>query len=401
MLALRMPRKPLYGGIFLLFIAVNIASAVYGMLFSPRYNLIKFADVFLRVTDSYLIFHVAYGAGLKFNFSNHNRFLVAIVIGSSVALIINMFAIIFGYGGETLVERGAGAFTRARGLYYDPGVLAIFATFNLIFLAYVYKLIRNTKIVWKGLALVMIGIDLYMIYISVSRAAIVLMVAFSLIYMTLAQRGVRRLTTMVVLAAIAFASLTLLDIGIEKFSARFQSEIQVLTDEGDSAGSSASDRVSFGKYEALGSNRVRLWAIALNRYLEGDIFELLLGSFYKQSPSHSDYFDVLTRNGAIGLLLYIGLLATVWRRTLSLSVAKVPEPERLLHVLAFTLISLYILYAFPFRPLSYTTIAWYMWAIIGFSLARYTQMTMAAKQARQAKAKQASATYMYGRKSLS
>lgn len=385
LLALRLPRKPVYGGIFLIFIAINIVSASYGVLFSPRYDLIKFADVFLRVVDSYLVFHVAYGAGMKHDYSDHNRFLNAIVIGSSIALVINLFAIIFGFGGETVVERGAEDFTRAQGLYYDPGVLALFASFNLIFLAYVYKRIPRAKVIWKMLSLVMIVIDLYMIYISVSRAAIVLLVAFSLIYLTLAQRGVRRLATMAMFGAAAFVLLALLDVGLERFSARFQSEIQVLTEENDQDGSvssSSSDRVSFGRYEALGSNRVRLWAIAFDRYLEGDTFELLLGSFYKSSPSHSDYFDVLTRNGAVGLLFYVGLLVTIWRRMLLLSVAKVPETERLVHVLGFTLITLYILYAFPFRPLSYTTTAWYMWAILGFSLARYTRMVTAARQAR-------------------
>lgn len=385
LLALRLPRKPIYGGVFLLFIAVNIASASYGLLFSPRYDLIKFADIFLRVVDSYLIFHVAYGAGMKFNYLDHNRFLGAIAIGSSVALIINLFAIIFGFGGEMVVERGAEGFTRAQGLYHDPGVLALFATFNLIFLAFLYKLIRRAKIFWKLFSFIMIGIDLYMIYISVSRAAIVLLVAFAFIYLTLAQRGVRRLATMAVFAVAAFVVLALLDVGFERFTARFQSEIQVLAEDDNTQGASVSldsEHVSFGKYEALGSNRVMLWALAFNQYLEGDTFELLLGSFYKSSASHSDYFDVLTRNGAVGLLLYLGLLVMIWRRTLLLSVAKVPEPERLVHVLGFTLITLYILYAFPFRPLSYTTTAWYMWAILGFSMARYTHMQAAARMAR-------------------
>jgi hypothetical protein len=61
--------------------------------------------------------------------------------------------------------------------------------------------------------------------------------------------------------------------------------------------------------------------------------------------------------------------------------------------MAFTLLICYLFYSLPFRPLGYTTTAWYMWTVIGLAMARsrLAPMEAAAAAARRRKAALAAA----------
>lgn len=364
--------SPRYGGLFMLFIALHIISIMVGLFLTEKPNLIRVVDLLLRVFDSYLIFRVAYNAGLRERYEIHYKFLWAIATGTSIALIINTIAIMLGFGGESAVVRIDDEFVRKQGLYYDPGVLGLVATFNIIFVSFLYKQVPRGKLLPRMLLIFMVLVSMYMVYISVSRAAAVLLVVFAMIYVILVQKGFQRVMTLTFIALTLVVSTVIFSEQIERYRARFNSEIQVLEGADTAAQQSlGEDRVSFGRYEALGSNRVRLWALALDRALQRSPVELVIGSFFARSPSHSDYFDVLTRNGFVGLSVYVLMLLLIWKRTLSLALRRDnTHNDKIIHSLAFTLITLYIIYAFPFRPLGYTTTSWYMWAIIGFSFAR-------------------------------
>jgi len=362
---------PRYGLVFMVFIILHVISISVGLFYTTTPNLIKVIDLLLRVLDSYLIFRVAYNAGIKGRYETHYKFLWAVVIGTSIALVINTLAIIFGFGGGRVVERGVQSFFREQGLYYDPGVLALVATFNIIFIAFLYKQLPKGKPLSRLFLTVMVFVSLYMVYISVSRAAVLLLAVFALIYVGLVQKGFQKLTAIVFIAVAIVVSSAMFGFQVEQFRARFTSEIQVLEGADSPGPAAADDRVSFGRFEGLGSNRVRLWAVALDRVLQRSTVEITIGSFFESSPSHSDYFDVLTRNGFVGLFVYVLMLLLFWKHTLSMALRRgISNDDKVIHALAFTLIALYIIYAFPFRPLSYTTTAWYMWAMIGFSFAR-------------------------------
>jgi O-antigen ligase len=219
------------------------------------------------------------------------------------------------------------------------------------------------------------------VYISVSRAAVMLLAVFALIYVGLVQKGSQKVTTTVFIVVAIFVTSAMFASQFEQFNARFSSEIQVLESADSPEPAVTDDRVSFGRYEGLGSNRVRLWAVALDRVLQRSTAEIVFGSFFESSPSHSDYFDVLTRNGFVGLFVYVLMLLLFWKSTLFLVIRRgISNDEKVIHALAFTLITLYIIYAFPFRPLSYTTTAWFMWAMIGFSFARAKLSALEASQ---------------------
>jgi hypothetical protein len=362
---------PRYGSLFLLFFVLNIISIGAGLFNATNPNLIRAVDLLLRIFDSYLIFRVAYNAGIKERYATHYKYILAVAAGTSIVLTINTIAIAFGWGGETAVVRLDEEFTRKRGLYYDPGILGLVATFNIIFVSFLYKQIPKGKPLWRLLVIVMVLVGMYMVYISVSRAAVVLLVVFALIYVGLVQKGFQKIMTLAFIALALVISSVLFTEEIDRYRARFDSEIQVLESSDTAVQQDAGDdRVSFGRYETLGSNRVRLWAMALNMAIDRSAAEIVIGNFFARSPSHSDYFDILIRNGFVGLFVYVLLLFLIWKRTLTLALKRGNTiDEKVIHSLAFTLITLYILYAFPFRPLAYTTTSWYMWAMIGFSFA--------------------------------
>jgi hypothetical protein len=69
-------------------------------------------------------------------------------------------------------------------------------------------------------------------------------------------------------------------------------------------------------------------------------------------------------------------------------------------VLSFMLISLYILYSIPFRPLGYTTLAWFMWAVLGYAFGR-RYWAAREEQSRKVQTEAESHKKLLGRRNLS
>ena len=151
---------------------------------------------------------------------------------------------------------------------------------------------------------------------------------------------------------------------------RFETDV-VAFEEGstEDVGVTQSGKLSLGKYEALGSNRGMLWAEAITEIVRRPLLEIMVGNYSFSVGAHSDYIDVLARNSVIGLIMFIALLIGLAFKTYGYARTASPGHNRVLHFLAFTLVLCFILYAAPFRLLSYTTTAWYMWTMLAFSLA--------------------------------
>jgi hypothetical protein len=165
------------------------------------------------------------------------------------------------------------------------------------------------------------------------------------------------------------------------FLGRFGTDVEALSDrESGEVGIGAGGEVSLGKYERLGNRRVGMWADALSDILQRDVLGILLGEFAR-SVAHSDFIDVLARNGVVGFLLYIMLMTALPLRAWSQLRRAQSDSSRTLHFMAFALLVAYLLYSFPFRPLNYTTTSWYMWVIVGLSMARITVVRRQAARA--------------------
>ncbi|WP_141698913.1 hypothetical protein [Candidatus Marithrix sp. Canyon 246] len=360
-----------YAIIFAIFIIVNIISVIIGLFFY-KFTIMGIMDIMIRILDSYIIYNVAFLAGTLDRNINYNKLIKAIMIGSSIAVIINLIAIKLGYGG---IKDGAASINsdlRESGLYFDAGGMSNVALFNIIFtVLFLHLLEKKTKIIkklfWYIFCLTIIVICVYVIFLGLSRSVMLQLVLFTFCYILLVQKAAGKIVLSSLIVIVVMGGL-IQGSTYDRLLARFQGDMQVF-EESEEDVVEETEGVSLGKYEQLGNNRGKNWALALNSLIDRTVIEMILGNF-RGTAAHSDYLDVLSRNGIIGLILYLSLLFGLFSKTLALTlIGRTGEQHDMIHIWAWMLITLYIVYALPFRPLMYTTTAWYMWAMLGFSMA--------------------------------
>jgi len=244
--------------------------------------------------------------------------------------------------------------------------------YNIIFTSHLLHLLKTSTIGWYIYSAFTVLMALYLVYLGVSRSVFLLLAVYGLIYVGIFKKGAGKAVPIIFFgAALLVGSVAGLNYDI--FAQRFSSEIKVL-DTSTRIETKKDKDVDLGRFERFGSNRGQMVAYALDGIIKRPLYQLLIGDFNSTS-SHSDYIDMLARNGFIGLIVYVSFLLLIWKKTLGLVIGRNREELWPLRVMAFTLITLYILYSFPFRPLSYTTMSWYMWAVIGYTFGRLDLMT--------------------------
>lgn len=353
------------------FIGLHIVAMAIGFGTNSRLTLAQVIDFMPRILDWYLIYVTAFLAAIRHRYRDVAPFFKAIVLGSSIAIVANIIAVLADIDLGVLHRGGmlaSGEFRRS-GLYSDAGVLAAVAFFHLVFTVFLLHL-RSLRGRWliTGLIIVLIMGDLYLIAMSKSRAVMVELALFGAVYIAVFQKGLGKILAPIAAAAVIGAALLVFDINMEDLFVRFDSDVAAL-ESGADFEIGAGGEVSLGGLEGIGSNRGVLWALALTRILKRSALELLFGNF-STSGSHSDYLDVVARTGVIGLLVYLAFLIGLTIRSWRLSQTTQRPQDRALYFMGFTLLLCYLFYSIPFRPLGYTTLNWYMWAVIGLGMAR-------------------------------
>jgi hypothetical protein len=359
--------------VFEAFLVINLVSILLGLVLSDNPSLNAVLVLVLKILNSYVIFFAAYTAATTYQYEDVTPFVRAIVIGSSVAVISNLVAIGTGFGGS---KAGPAEYSHLRetGLYYDAGVLANHAFFDLVFAIFWLHLQRRKTVLWLLFIGFLVVTDLYLIAASKSRSVMIELAVFSVIYVWLFHKRFGKILAPLCGAAVVAIAVLIFDIDTEELFVRFEGDVAALQSDEGAGTVSTTGEVSLGQFEGLGSNRGALWAGALTEIAHRPAHEILFGDFFSTSIAHSDYIDVLGRNGVIGLVLYLVLLAGLLRNVFLATRRKLPDRERIVHIAAFILLVCYVLYSLPFRPLSYTTSAWYMWLMLAFSLAGTTNM---------------------------
>lgn len=353
------------------FIGLHLISILIGIDANPRLTFIQVIDYMLRVLDSVLIYVAAYLAAIRYRYRDATPFIKAIVIGSSIAVVLNVIAIQLGISPGVWEEKAgsaAAAEFRVAGLYYDPGVLANVAFFNATFVIFLLHLTPKRSTLLVVAAVLLAIADLYLIGLSRSRAGMLQLAIFGLIYLWVFQKGWRRIFAPIAAAVVLGGAVSVLGIDLEDLFVRFESDVTAIEGDVDVSLSSGGE-VSLGALEGIGSNRGALWADALTKIVNKPLAQILFGDF-SISVSHSDYIDILSRTGLVSLILYLAVILGLTAKALRLSWSARNPHDRTLYFMAFTLLLCYLFYSFPFRPLNYTTTSWYMWAVIGLAMAR-------------------------------
>lgn len=324
-------------------------------------------DRLCRVVASVGVLHIGYLIGLRRNDGDAVQLLKAIFFGNSAALALNGAAILL----DIELGKDLRSDMRFGGVYYDPGVLAINAVQNVVFALYLAPGFRGwlQTVVRFGIPCMAIGL----VGASGSRSAVVLLLAALLVYVAMYQRGGRKVSSFIAVAAVLGLLLTALDsqtnIVIERFTTELETVGDLSTKGIGEVGFDAQGDFSLGNVERFGNNRGKNWAISLGEFLRRPIEMQILGDFESDS-CHCDYIDILARNGVLGLGIYVCLLWHVLGATFRSFRTARSSVHRMVSTVAFSLVLMYALYSVPFRPSVYTTNAWYMWLLVGWTIAR-------------------------------
>ena len=364
---------PPFARIFEAFIALNLACVVIGLATDPHARPAAAFDTLIRILGCYLVFFCTYAAARRFQYTTSGPFIRSMVIGTALAVIINLLAIKLGYGGAKFGSSLSGPYREA-GLYFDPGSLGAFALYNLIFTVFYLHFTKRRKALWLLVIVAFALIDLYLMALSGSRAPMVQLAIAALVYAWYL-RGWGRIAAPVVAVLLLMSTGALLVDQPGNVFERFQGDIAALESDAPGVSESTSGDVSLGRFEALGNNRGMLWANALTAIFRQSMPEIIFGSYFSRIRAHSDYIDILARNGVVGLGLYVLLIYGLCVKTLALARVSTEGDRRTTQALAGLLLACYAFYCFPFRPLLYTTTNWYMWAIVGLALAGVSRKT--------------------------
>ena len=365
---------PPYARVFEAFIALNLAGIVIGLATNPQARGFAAFETMIRILGCYLTFFCAYAAARRYEYTDARPFLKAMVIGTAIAVILNLAAIKLGFGGQKVGSEYTRGPYREVGLYFDAGSLGAFAFYNLAITVFFFHAARSGKSFWLVATVALVLIDLYLMALSGSRAPMV-QTGIAAMFYAWYLRGWGRIAAPIVAVLILLVTATVLVDQPGNVFERFQGDVAAIESDGSGIGETMSGKVSLGKYEALGNNRGMLWANALTAIFHQSGPAIIFGSYFSRIGAHSDYIDILARNGIVGLGLYVFLIYGLCLKTLALGRRANREDYRLLQTLACLLLASYAFYCFPFRPLVYTTVNWYMWTIVALALATIPRVT--------------------------
>ena len=370
-------------GLLIVFLGMNCLGFALGALSGEPVTLPGSVDFFFRLGASFALYISAYQLALKNPDFTFERVLRFSFVGLSVAVVLNVVGIWAGFGGAKegaaalLTHTGDGVYREA-GLYYDPGVLAVVCLNALILGMALLASGRIRGAPSRVLVVVILVFALSLIFKAVSRAAILLATIDVFVFTVVYARGRVRLLAFGSIVVLLPAALILAGINDVVLSNRFESELstieRLLGGSGDS-GSGVSrtyvdgDEGSLDSLEGLGNNRGMLWRQALADFGARDALTMLFGNGLSLG-GHSDYIDVLGRTGVFGLIVYLLILSNLLWRTMRRFFRYRGSADNICWFVAMLFVINYALYAFPFRPLLYTTPVWYMWIFAGIAFGR-------------------------------
>lgn len=370
-----------YAKVFFAFIVFNVISFSIGQTAVSPPGLVSFIEFMIKVGISFICYVAVFRAGVRWRYENVLPFLKYAFAGLTVPIIVNIVAIKIGYGGPKLGDQTITGSLRETGLYYDSGVLAIVALQGVVFgLALMFsKAVRG--IFLRVLVVGIIVAAVYLIYLSLSRSVIILLGVSLCLFLLFNRGGLSRTVLSVGMLAALLAVIALNAVDLSRIEARFETEIGVvsaLRSERDDQGFSG--RVTFeggvddkiAILDQLGNNRGRIWRLQIEAIMERPLVYIMFGNF--RGGAHSDYVDVLARNGVIGLVLYATLLLLILRLTIRCVIKGKDYQDDIVFLVALVLLVNYILYSVPFRPLSYSTPVWYMWIMLALTFSRQYQV---------------------------
>lgn len=281
------------------------------------------------------------------------KLFLKILIWATLFPLITAYLQIFGIiEGRTL--RTTGQLIRISGLYHDSTNLR-FYSFQAIACIIIYLSIykKSLSIPFRLILLTIIGLFIFIIYLGYSKAAIAIILSWSLAYLLISRNIVLGGFS---LFAIIFLYMTVPRISYE-IDKLFYKEIMFY--EG-----TLSEEL---EYTLLGGRFVR-WEVIISRFENSDILHKILGFNYTIGiVSHNDFLRVLASYGLFGFVIYSIFLLSIIFQTIR---------QYFVHRDGLAFGSILFLIAFMIdstglTPSIYTGYSWVVFGIISLSINRH------------------------------
>lgn len=232
---------------------------------------------------------------------------------------------------------------RYNGLYNDPGTPSYLSVICLLFMSlYLSVMKQKQNLINRILFYFTWGLSLFILYITLTKSAIVMLVVFSLMWF-----GIHKRKFFLIIPALFVAGYFSF-INISGFETRFETEINFL-ESGDSESA-----------KSVGTGRVNRWETLLDQYFNDfDLPTQLLGTS-KNFAAHNQYIAYLMQVGFIGLFVFVLILVRFIKRLIEIG-SKKNSPELFA---ALTLLVIYSVYGFTGHPFDYTTLLWYLMILL-------------------------------------
>lgn len=288
-----------------------------------------------------------------FNNEKDKKLFLQILIWASLFPLITAYLQIFGIiEGRTL--RTTGELMRLSGLYHDSTNLRFYSfqsIASIIIYLSLYK--KSVKQPIRLILVILIFLFLFIIYLGYSKAAIAILLTWSLAYLIISRN--------VVLGGTALTGIIMLYLTVPKISYEIDKLFykEIMYYEG-----TLSEEL---EYTLLGGRFVR-WEGILTQFENSDFLHQLLGFRYTIGIlSHNDFLRMLASYGLIGLAIYsLFLISIIFQ-----SIRQYFIHRDGLAFGAILLLIAYIIDSTGLTPSIYTGYSWVVFGIISLSINRH------------------------------
>lgn len=309
---------------------------------------------FLRLLDSYLIYFVA-ATELLSNYKMRTEVYRNVWY---TTLCMGLITILIYFTGLSNSDTTRGL-VRYNGLYNDPGTPSYLAVISLLFMLLYHETNTDKKTpFYRIFTYITWGISLFILYITLTKSAILMFVVFILLWFGIFKRQFIFIVPALVLGGyLSFVNIS----GLET---RFETEVNFI-ESGDSESA-----------KSVGTGRVNRWETLLDDFnTKFDLPTKLLGTS-KNFAAHNQYIAYLMQVGILGLSVFLLMIFGFFKRLIEIN-SKKRSPEIFA---ALTLLSMYCVYSFTGHPFDYTTLLWYLMILLA-NINVYENALLEAKKA--------------------
>lgn len=318
-------------GLQLLAFFLNVSADTRSIFISTK--------VYLKMLNSYLVYFLA---AIEI-FENFKQRVNLVKIVWLTALFAGLITILVFALGLSNFDTTKGV-VRYNGLYNDPGTPSYLSVICLLFCNLYFKIAqKKPNHFFQFIRILTLAVTAVILVITMTKSALLMFLVYVIMWYGIYERHLFLIVPALLISIYFSFSLS------DDLNTRFETEINYVDSGGDAEAA-----------KSMGTGRVNRWETLLDVYFNelGPMNQLFGTS--KHWMAHNQYIAYLMQVGIVGLTVFLIFLIrfivklySIYHRTRNPSVYA-----------AFTLLIMYVFYAFTGHPFDYTTLLWYLMILL-------------------------------------